>query len=245
MPAGRADDRVGSPATGKAIRLPSAWSPHARQVRERLGGGRPGNLRRTWRRARPVIASTARPRRAGPRAGCRRGSTALDLGQVVRGEEHGGAVLAELGDEAGELLLDERVQPGGRLVHDHERRAVHDRLDQPDLLPVPAGELADRPLQVRIEAPGERACEVAIADAAQLREEVQQLLPGRVARRRRTRPGGSRCAPARRRRRATCRSRRSRRCRRSGAAARAACGSSSSCRRRWGRGSRTPRRAPR
>ena len=102
----------------------------------------------------------------------------LDLRQVVRREEHGRALRAQLPDEAGELLLHERVQPGGRLVHHDDRRAVHERLDEPDLLPVAARELAERATQVGLEAVGERAREGAVVDAPEVGEEIQQLLAG-------------------------------------------------------------------
>jgi hypothetical protein len=51
-------------------------------------------------------------------------------------------------------------------------------LDEPDLLPVPARELAERAAQVGLEALGERPRERAVVDTPEVGEEVQQLLAG-------------------------------------------------------------------
>ena len=171
---------VGSPASRKRSSDPSAASlltPGRR--RNSPAGAGPAKRSLTCRSARPVIVVD----------GLDRGEAALpedadavahplDLRQVVGGEEHGRAVRAELLDEAGELLLHERVQPGGRLVHHDHGRAVHQRLDEPDLLPVPARELPERTAEVGLEAVGERAGERAVVDAAEVGEEIQQLLAG-------------------------------------------------------------------
>ena len=80
----------------------------------------------------------------------------LDLVELVRGEEHGGAALALLGDDGQELLLHQRIEPGGGLVEDQQLGLVEERLDQADLLAVAARQLAQRARQVGLEALGER-----------------------------------------------------------------------------------------
>ena len=170
---------------------------------------------------------------------------ALDLVEVVRGQEDRRAALALLGDDLVELLLHERVQAARRLVEDEQLRRVEERLDEADLLAVAAREVAERPVEVGVEALGELGRPAEPAQAAQRGEERHELAPGaprvvgELAR------AGCRAGRGSRGCRAGCRGRTAARCRSSGAAGRAACGSSSSCRRRWARGSRTPRRAPR
>ena len=54
-----------------------------------------------------------------------------------------------------EAALDERVEPGDRLVEDQQLGLVHERLDQPELLAVAGRQLVDRPVQLRAEALGQ------------------------------------------------------------------------------------------
>ena len=170
---------------------------------------------------------------------------ALDLVEVVRGEEDRRAAVAVLGDDGEELLLHERVQARRRLVEDEQLRLVEERLDEPDLLAVAARELAQRPVEVRLEALGERVR----APACSRRRAGPRRTPAargrRAGRRRRTRRAGCRGARGSRGCRAGCRGRTAARCRSSGAGGRAACGSSSSCRRRSVPGTRRSRRGAR
>ena len=58
-----------------------------------------------------------------------------------------------------EALLDERIEPGDRLVEDQQLRLVHERLDQPELLAVAGRELADRPVELGFEALRQRVAQ--------------------------------------------------------------------------------------
>ena len=75
----------------------------------------------------------------------------LHLGQDVRGEEDRAAALGGLGDQLVERLLHERVEAARRLVEDEQVGVVHERLDEPDLLPVSARELLDPAVEVEVE----------------------------------------------------------------------------------------------
>ena len=79
----------------------------------------------------------------------------LHLGQHVGGEEHGGAGVAGLADDGEDLLLHERVETGGGLVEDEELGAVHERLDEPELLLVALGERAGLAAEVQFEPLGQ------------------------------------------------------------------------------------------
>jgi hypothetical protein len=68
----------------------------------------------------------------------------LHLRQDMAGQKHGPARLAGLADQGEEGLLDQRVQPLGRLVQDHHRRVMLQRLHKPDLLPHAVGVLRHR-----------------------------------------------------------------------------------------------------
>ena len=75
----------------------------------------------------------------------------LDLIQVVRGQEDRASAVAVLADHRHELLLHQRVKPGRRLVEHQQLRVVEQRLDQPDLLSVPARQIAHPSAEVRFE----------------------------------------------------------------------------------------------
>ena len=174
----------------------------------------------------------------------------LHVVEQVGGHQHRDAERAEAGDEGEHLLAAERVEPGGRLVEQHELRVADERLGELGALAHAGGEAADR-------------AEAGLVEADQI-EDVRRPLargPGRQAaqlaeRGRRRRPRSGRAAGSRAR---ACsragRARRSgpwrRRCRtprrgpRSGGPGRAACGTASSCRRRWPRRARCAPPAPR
>lgn len=58
-------------------------------------------------------------------------------------------------DEVVDLLLDERVEPRGRLVEDEEGGLAHERLDQSDLLAVSLGQGPEGPVDVEVEPFGQ------------------------------------------------------------------------------------------
>ena len=95
-------------------------------------------------------------------------------------------------DEVGELVLEERVQTGGRFVEDQQVGAVHERQHEADLLPVALGQRVDRAVQLGVEALGELVAVAAVAQAADRGEPVQVLAPGQPSGRARVRPAGSR-----------------------------------------------------
>ena len=66
------------------------------------------------------------------------GAEVFHLGKVVRRDEYGGAVVAQLADQSGELLLHEGIETGCRLVHHDDGRTVDERLNQAELLLVSA-----------------------------------------------------------------------------------------------------------
>ena len=65
------------------------------------------------------------------------GSKLLELGQVVRGVDDGCTLVGELADRAQDLAARLHVRADGRLVHEDQARAVHDRHArvEPSLLP--------------------------------------------------------------------------------------------------------------
>ena len=83
-------------------------------------------------------------------------------------------------DEGEELLLHERVEPGGRLVEDQQLRRMEQRQDQPDLLPVAARELPQRPLHIGAETPRQFVGPAVSGDPAKACEQRDRLVPGRV-----------------------------------------------------------------
>ena len=76
----------------------------------------------------------------------------LHLVEVVRGEKDGPSTAAELDDDSEELLLHQRIKPGGRFVEHQQLRVVEQRLDQSDLLTVAPGEIPDPAVQIRLES---------------------------------------------------------------------------------------------
>ena len=150
--------------------------------------------------------STSRPSRtiADPIA------AALDLGQVVRRQEHRPAGGARLCHQGQELALHHRIEPRRRLVQHQQPLVAHEGLDDRDLLAIAARQLPDRDGRVELQPLRQRAPRAAL-QAAQAAQDVElvggrQVARGRPARCRRTpRPGG-RAGP-----RASSRVRRSRR----------------------------------
>jgi hypothetical protein len=104
----------------------------------------------------------------------------LDLREDVRGEEHGSARRARLGDQRQELALHQRIEARGRLVEKQDRCVCHEGLHDPDLLAVAVGEGPDAPIETEIEAPGE-VIHVPPRDvAAEVGEVAQVALGGQV-----------------------------------------------------------------
>ncbi len=67
--------------------------------------------------------------------------------EVMGGEHDGGAPLDLLVDDPQDRLLAGEVEPGDRLVEQQQARRPHERLCDQHALPLPARELAERPLR--------------------------------------------------------------------------------------------------
>ena len=65
-----------------------------------------------------------------------RSQHALDLVELVRGQEDGPPAVALLGHERQERLLHQRVEPAGRFVEHQQLGVVERGLHEPDLLAV-------------------------------------------------------------------------------------------------------------
>jgi hypothetical protein len=98
----------------------------------------------------------------------------------VRRHEHGRAASLGCLDQAHELLLQERVEAGGRLVEDQQLGLVHEGLDDADLLPVAPGQTLDLPIKIEAEPVGQlvdpRGRDPA-AQIPQVREQLASRLP--------------------------------------------------------------------
>ena len=102
----------------------------------------------------------------------------LDLTQDVRREERGASLRDDLANELEEGLLDQRVEPGRRLVEDQQVGPVLERDDQAHLLLVALGVLPEAAGWVEVEA-GDEVGLVARVDAASEVAEVLDRLGAR------------------------------------------------------------------
>ena len=68
---------------------------------------------------------------------------ALRLRQDMRGQDNA-AALGDVADQAADLVDLQGIQTGCRFVQDNHRRFVHNRLGDPDSLPVSSGKLAEQ-----------------------------------------------------------------------------------------------------
>ena len=64
------------------------------------------------------------------------------VGQDVRAEEHRAASIPELQNQVADLAPAQRIEPGHRLVQEHDLRVVDQRLGNADALEHPFGELS-------------------------------------------------------------------------------------------------------
>ena len=104
----------------------------------------------------------------------------LDLRERVRGEENRPSLPGDLAEERVEAALHQRIEPRDRLVQDQQLRLVHERLHQPELLPVSRRELADPPAELGVEAVCQRLADSFVSAAAERREVVQHRRPGHI-----------------------------------------------------------------
>ncbi len=102
----------------------------------------------------------------------------LDLRQDMGGEEDGPSLFLRLLHHPVELLLHQRVEPAGRFVEDQQLRMMHEGLDEPHLLFVAAGQIADGSLQVELQPLRQLSRLPDSAQVSQMSEMGQQLLTG-------------------------------------------------------------------
>ena len=76
---------------------------------------------------------------------------ALDLVEIVGGQEDRASTVAVLADHGHELFLHQRVKPGRRLVKHEQLRVVEEGLNQSDFLSITAREIARAQAQVGFE----------------------------------------------------------------------------------------------
>ncbi len=98
----------------------------------------------------------------------------------MRGEKYRPSLRADLTEQRVKALLDERIEPRSRLVENQQLGLVHERLDQPELLPVPGGELPHLPVEIRVEALSERVAHAPVDAPAQPREIVEHRASGQL-----------------------------------------------------------------
>src|SRR5689334_8525862 len=96
----------------------------------------------------------------------------------MRREQDGAALLALLGDEREKLFLHQRVEAGGWLVEHEQIGLVEGSLNEPDLLAVAAREVAERPIQIGLEALGERLAPPDAPHSAEAGGEHEQVATG-------------------------------------------------------------------
>ena len=105
----------------------------------------------------------------------------LQLGQRVRGQEHGGAASAELLDGLVEGLAQRRVEAGGRLVEEEHPGLAEERLGQAEPLAHALRVGADAPVgRVGEPDPFEQRRDGGRRLALQARIERQRLAPGQA-----------------------------------------------------------------
>ena len=80
-----------------------------------------------------------------------------------------------LADQLVERLLDERIEPGGRLVEDEQLGSVLERDDEPDLLLVALRVLLELARCVEVEALDQRGLVGGVDAAAQVGEVLDRL----------------------------------------------------------------------
>jgi hypothetical protein len=101
----------------------------------------------------------------------------LHLVERVGREEDGATVGRSLAQERSHFRLQQRVEPAGRLVEHDERRPVHERLHDPDLLAIAPRELPDRTVEHHLEPLTQRAAKRG-GRVAQANERVELLTCG-------------------------------------------------------------------
>ena len=174
----------------------------------------------------------------------------VGLVEVLRAEQDRGALADERADDVPDLVARARVEPGGRLVEEHQLRRDDEARGDVEPPPHAAGVVLDQPAGRLGEAEcleqlGRARLGVGALQPQQAAEQDQVLAPGEVLVDRGELAGQADRGRAPRRPRRRCRARARAPSRRRGAAASRASGSWSSCRRRSGRARRTRSRCAR
>jgi hypothetical protein len=105
---------------------------------------------------------------------------ALDLGEGVRGQKHGAASSAGLGEQPMETLLHERIKAGDRLVQDQQFRLMHERLNQAELLAVAGRQLTNRRVELRVETHSQRVTDAPIDPTPEVGKVVEDVRTGEL-----------------------------------------------------------------
>jgi hypothetical protein len=100
---------------------------------------------------------------------------ALHLVEIVGGEEDCHAAIAVLADHRDELLLHQRIESRCRLVEHEQLRVVEERLDQTDLLSVPAREITHTASEVSFEPLRQSGSRPEVVHPARGGAELQEL----------------------------------------------------------------------
>ena len=100
---------------------------------------------------------------------------ALYLVELVGRQEDGSPFGDRLPNEPRELVLHERVEPGGRLIEYQQLRPMHEGQHDADLLPVPFREGPHRAIKDDVEPLDELVEEGAIVQASRMGREVDVL----------------------------------------------------------------------
>jgi transglutaminase-like putative cysteine protease len=99
----------------------------------------------------------------------------LYLVQGVRRQEHGAALGGGLREQRAQLGLEQRVEAARGLVENHQLGPVHESLHEADLLPVPLGEVTDRPVEDEGKALAEAIPQLDVDAAAKPSERIELL----------------------------------------------------------------------
>ncbi len=102
----------------------------------------------------------------------------LNLGEHVRRNDDGAAGGDNVADELVERVLDERIEAACRLVEDQQLGLVDERLQQPHLLAVAPGQIADATVEAELQ-PTRQLLHPRVGHAASQPTEPAHMLPRR------------------------------------------------------------------
>ena len=92
-------------------------------------------------------------------------------------EEHGLTIVLRFADEVEELMLHQWIEAAGGLIENQQLGLVHEGLDQSEFLTISLRQIAYGPVEVEIQALGERFHRAGCDGAADALEMIQHRLP--------------------------------------------------------------------